>query len=71
MITDFRASNLKKICIYIIISNGTFLYNVHLILGQMFSPDQVCELKYGTGYRFRKYPKLGVRKTMLQIMSDI
>ncbi|XP_061163036.1 A disintegrin and metalloproteinase with thrombospondin motifs 5-like [Saccostrea echinata] len=28
--------------------------------GQRYSPDQVCELKYGVGYRFRKYPKLGV-----------
>ncbi|XP_048751942.2 A disintegrin and metalloproteinase with thrombospondin motifs 7-like isoform X2 [Ostrea edulis] len=30
------------------------------IPGQMYSPDEVCELKYGAGYRFRKYPKLGV-----------
>ncbi|XP_022337758.2 A disintegrin and metalloproteinase with thrombospondin motifs 1-like [Crassostrea virginica] len=39
------------------IANVTLLSSIP---GQMFSPDQVCELKYGTGYRFRKYPKLGV-----------
>ncbi|XP_061163035.1 A disintegrin and metalloproteinase with thrombospondin motifs 5-like isoform X2 [Saccostrea echinata] len=31
-----------------------------IIPGQMYSPDQICELKYGSGFRFRKYPKLGV-----------
>ncbi|XP_011415206.3 A disintegrin and metalloproteinase with thrombospondin motifs 5 isoform X2 [Magallana gigas] len=30
------------------------------IPGQQYSPDQICELKYGSGYRFRKYPKLDV-----------
>ncbi|XP_078335130.1 A disintegrin and metalloproteinase with thrombospondin motifs 5-like isoform X3 [Crassostrea virginica] len=30
------------------------------IPGQTYSPDQVCELKFGAGYRFRKYPKLDV-----------
>ncbi|XP_062605264.1 A disintegrin and metalloproteinase with thrombospondin motifs 14-like [Saccostrea cucullata] len=33
---------------------------VPAIPGQRYSPDQVCELKYGAGYRFRKFPKLGV-----------
>uniref|UniRef100_K1RDR5 A disintegrin and metalloproteinase with thrombospondin motifs 2 n=1 Tax=Magallana gigas TaxID=29159 RepID=K1RDR5_MAGGI len=33
---------------------------ISAIPGQIYSPDQVCELKYGTGYQFRKYPKLGV-----------
>lgn len=32
----------------------------HFFSGQQYSPDQICELKYGSGYRFRKYPKLDV-----------
>ncbi|XP_056009023.1 A disintegrin and metalloproteinase with thrombospondin motifs 5-like isoform X3 [Ostrea edulis] len=30
------------------------------IPGQAYSPDEICGLRYGAGYRFRKYPKLGV-----------
>ena len=31
--------------------------------GQQFSEDQLCELKYGTGFQFRKYPLLTVSTT--------
>ncbi|XP_033760809.1 A disintegrin and metalloproteinase with thrombospondin motifs 15-like isoform X2 [Pecten maximus] len=30
------------------------------LLGQRYTPDEVCEILHGTGFRFRKYPRLNV-----------
>ncbi|XP_060072200.1 A disintegrin and metalloproteinase with thrombospondin motifs 2-like [Ylistrum balloti] len=30
------------------------------LLGQRYTPDEVCEILHGTGFRFRKYPHLNV-----------
>lgn len=41
----------------------TALQSVHFnekLLGQRYTPDEVCEILHGPGFRFRKYPNLNV-----------